>query len=98
MDYQDGFQEEEPVVKRSFLRTQLPLMVQVAVCLIITASALVLKGIGGIWYAAAAEWFFDNYSNSIFAGSAESPFTFLDPTVITETSIPADSTVPESSV
>lgn len=93
-DYADRFEElpEEEAgqsaarKKPSFLRSQLMLLTQAAVCVLVLGFAFVTKAIGGTFYAEIASWYFDHYNNSVFTGTAQ-PDTFLHEDVqITETS------------
>ena len=72
--------------KISFFRSQLLIIIQLAISLIIIISAFVIKAIGGDIHAAVGTWFFQNYSNSIFTDTANSPLQFTDSTSLTETS------------
>ena len=72
--------------KTSFIHSQLLIIIQLAISLIIIISAFVIKAIGGDIHAAVGTWFFQNYSNSIFTDTANSPLPFTDSTSLTETS------------
>ena len=72
--------------KTSFIRSQLLIIIQLAVSIIIIISAFVVKAIGGNIHSIVGTWFFENYSNSIFTDTANSPMQFTDSTSLTETS------------
>lgn len=71
---------------KNFMRSQLLIIIQLAICFIVIISAFVMKAIGGDIHAAVGTWFFDNYNNSIFTDTAVSPLKFNDNTSLTETS------------
>ena len=70
----------------SFIRSQLLIIIQLAICLTVIIAAFVIKAIGGDIHAAVGTWFFDNYNNSIFTNTANAPLKFTDNTSLTETS------------
>ena len=72
--------------KTSFIRSQLLIIIQLAVSIIIIISAFVVKAIGGNIHSIVGTWFFENYSNSVFTDTANSTLQFSDSTSLTETS------------
>lgn len=94
--------EEEAVVlpkQPSFLRSHLLTVTQIVLCLLVLGFALVVKGIGGTFYATVATWYFEHYNNSVFTGTGDLPSLFHEETQITETShLTADSHTNEAFV
>ncbi len=70
----------------SFVKSQLLVLIQTGLCILVLAFGLTLKAIGGSLYAQIATWYFDSYNNSVFTGTASPPDIIKDETVITETS------------
>ena len=62
------------------------IVIQIIISVIVIISAFVIKTVGGDIHAFVGTWFFENYNNSIFTGTAVSPLDFTEETVITETS------------
>lgn len=85
-DSQDTFENKTPPKKTNPVRTQLLTVIQLVLCFLIITAAIVIKIIGGTLYAEVGTWFFDNYNNSVFTGTADSFISFTDDTSISETS------------
>ena len=62
------------------------IIIQIIISVIIIISAFVIKTIGGDIHAFIGTWFFENYNNSIFTDTSQSPLDFIEETIITETS------------
>jgi len=77
-----------------FIRSQLLIVIQLAICFIVIISAFVIKALGGDIHAAVGTWFFDNYTNSVFTNTADSPLSFTDNTSLTETSRSFEESMP----
>lgn len=80
---EEGTENKRP----SFLRSQLMTVTQVSLCVLIIVFAVIVKSIGGSFYATAATWYFDCVNNSIFTGTAAPSQEVTDGTTITETSL-----------
>ncbi len=84
---QEMMTESFPVHKRgSGIRSQILLLVQSVLCLLVIGAALIIKMIGGQFYADVAGAYFDEYHNSVFTGSSEPSVLFQEDTVISEIS------------
>lgn len=70
----------------SFFREQLLLWVQLGVCVLAVAAFMIMKAIGGSWYAAAATWYFDQYNDSVMTTEQEKALFFRDEISVTESS------------
>ena len=89
----DSFEETDPdnsskkhESEKSFVRSQLLILIQSVLCVIILAVMLILKAVGGSIYAQTATWYFDRYNDSVFTGTACVLPVIKEETVITETS------------
>lgn len=81
-------EDESQTVKRerSFVKSQLLILLQAGLCVTVLAFALTLKAIGGSFYAQAATWYFDRYNDSVFTGTGSPAKIIKEETEITETS------------
>lgn len=52
--------------KKPDIKSQLLIIIQTSLCLVVIIAAVVLKSIGGQFYANAASWYFDTINNSVF--------------------------------
>ena len=71
----------------NMVHTQLLTVIQLVICIIAIAAALIIKTIGGTFYADTATKFFELYNASIYTGSYDPTSIFTDETEISETSI-----------
>ena len=58
------------------------IIIQIIISVIIIISAFVIKTIGGDIHAFIGTWFFENYNNSIFTDTSQSPLDFIEETII----------------
>lgn len=71
---------------KSFLRSQLLVLIQTGLCILVLIFGVTLKAVGGSFYAQTATWYFDRYNNSVFTGTASLSGIMKEEAVITETS------------
>ncbi len=77
----------------NMVHTQLLTVIQLIICIIAIVAALIIKTIGGKFYADTATKFFDLYNASIYTGSFNPASVFTDEAEITETSLKSDDEV-----
>lgn len=70
--------------KKFSVGSQLLIVIQLAVCILILICAFVVKSVGGSFYATVGTWFYDNYNNSVFTDTQDNIFSFIDQTKTTE--------------
>lgn len=69
-----------------FMREQLVTLVQTAICVLLVVTALILRALGGSFYARIATWYFDRVNDSLFVTSEKPDIPFEEETTVSEIS------------